>query len=185
MDCHWYINCILLFSASGEGNGNPLQYSCLENATDRGSWHAAVHGASKSQTRLVTEHTPSKVQAGFPTYYLGNCLCKWLMTWPQLVAGTWRGRVLPVSGQSAPRRQSLGLESRLSHFPHCRAHPSAPTHQAHLISIGVLARVGPWSCRRTSHRIRHRPLGCGRGVIKQAWVRCCGINNPPHGINRV
>ena len=28
----------------GEGNGNPLQYSCLENSTDRGAWQAAVHG---------------------------------------------------------------------------------------------------------------------------------------------
>ena len=36
----------------GEGNGNPLQYSCLENLTDRGAWWATVHGVSKSQTRL-------------------------------------------------------------------------------------------------------------------------------------
>ena len=36
----------------GEGNGNPLQYSCLENAMDRGAWWAAVHGVAKSQTRL-------------------------------------------------------------------------------------------------------------------------------------
>ena len=37
---------------SGEGKGNPLQYSCLENPMDRGAWWAAVHGVSKSQTRL-------------------------------------------------------------------------------------------------------------------------------------
>ena len=37
---------------SGEGNGNPLQYSCLENPMDRGAWWAAVHGVAKSQTRL-------------------------------------------------------------------------------------------------------------------------------------
>ena len=36
----------------GEGNGSPLQYSCLENATDRGAWQAAVHGVTKSQTGL-------------------------------------------------------------------------------------------------------------------------------------
>ena len=35
-----------------EGNGNPLQYSCLENPRDRGAWWAAVHGVVKSQTRL-------------------------------------------------------------------------------------------------------------------------------------
>ena len=36
----------------GEGNGTPLQYSCLENPMDGGAWKAAVHGVAKSQTRL-------------------------------------------------------------------------------------------------------------------------------------
>ena len=36
----------------GEGNGNPLQYSCLENPLDRGAWQAIVHRVAKSQTRL-------------------------------------------------------------------------------------------------------------------------------------
>ena len=36
----------------GEGNGKPLQYSCLENPLDRGAWQATVHGVAKSQTRL-------------------------------------------------------------------------------------------------------------------------------------
>ena len=36
----------------GGGNGNPLQYSCLENAMDRGAWQATVHGVSKSWTQL-------------------------------------------------------------------------------------------------------------------------------------
>ena len=36
----------------GEGNGTPLQYSCLENPMGRGAWQAAVHGVAKSQTRL-------------------------------------------------------------------------------------------------------------------------------------
>ena len=35
-----------------EGNGNPLQYSCLENSMDRGTWWATVHGVAKSRTRL-------------------------------------------------------------------------------------------------------------------------------------
>ena len=34
----------------GEGNGNPLQYSCLENSMDGGAWEAAVHGVAKSDT---------------------------------------------------------------------------------------------------------------------------------------
>ena len=36
----------------GEGNGNPLQYSCLENPMDGEAWKATVHGVSKSRTRL-------------------------------------------------------------------------------------------------------------------------------------
>ena len=36
----------------GGGNDNPLQYSCLENPTDRGAWWATVHGVAKSWTRL-------------------------------------------------------------------------------------------------------------------------------------
>ena len=36
----------------GEGNGNPLQYSCLENPMDGGTWQATVHGVTKSRSRL-------------------------------------------------------------------------------------------------------------------------------------
>ena len=36
----------------GEGNGNPLQYFCLENPMDRGDWRAAFHGVTKSHTQL-------------------------------------------------------------------------------------------------------------------------------------
>ena len=43
---HFSLSCI------GEGNGNPLQYSCLENPMDGRAWWAAVHGVAKSQTRL-------------------------------------------------------------------------------------------------------------------------------------
>ena len=38
--------------STGEGNGNPLQYSCLENLMDGGAWQATVHGVAKSWTRL-------------------------------------------------------------------------------------------------------------------------------------
>ena len=45
-------NCVTLEHGIGEGNGTPLQYSCLENPMHRGAWWAAVHGVAKSQTRL-------------------------------------------------------------------------------------------------------------------------------------
>ena len=42
--------CIYLIRLFGEGNGTPLQYSCLENPMDGGAWQAAVHGVAKSRT---------------------------------------------------------------------------------------------------------------------------------------
>ena len=42
----------MLVLYTGEGNGTPLQYSCLQNPMDRGAWWAAVHGVTKSRTRL-------------------------------------------------------------------------------------------------------------------------------------
>ena len=42
------------------GNGNPFQYSCLENPMDRGAWQATVHGVAKSQTRL-SMHTQNVI----------------------------------------------------------------------------------------------------------------------------
>ena len=60
----WFFNCLMnqlvvyVYPTSGSrrspggGHGNPLQYSCLENPTDRGAWQAAVHGVTKSQTWL-------------------------------------------------------------------------------------------------------------------------------------
>ena len=43
---HFSLSCI------GEGNGNPLQFSCLENPRDGGAWWAAVYGVAQSRTRL-------------------------------------------------------------------------------------------------------------------------------------
>ena len=50
----WFLsfNLLMWYITLGEGNGNPLQYSCLENPRDGGAWWAVVHGVAKSQTRL-------------------------------------------------------------------------------------------------------------------------------------
>ena len=56
-------------SSHGAGNGNPLQYSCLENPTVRGAWQATVHGVSKSQHDWVTEHTHTQ------EYLKCACIC--------------------------------------------------------------------------------------------------------------
>ena len=55
--------CLPIALTTREGNGNPLQYSCLENPMDGGAWEAAVHGVPKSRTRLsdftFTFHCPA------------------------------------------------------------------------------------------------------------------------------
>ena len=47
-------NCRDLTEAEGEGNGNPLQYSCLENPRDGGAWWAAVYGVTESDMTEAT-----------------------------------------------------------------------------------------------------------------------------------
>ena len=55
----------MLVWCSGEGNGNPLQYSCIENSVDRGAWWAAAHGVAQSRTRLkqLSMHALAKEMA--------------------------------------------------------------------------------------------------------------------------
>ena len=84
---HFSLSCI------GEGNGNPFQYSCLENPRDGGAWWAAVYGVAQSQTRLKQLSSSSSVFIKvalwlFPTSsqiiphliressYLSSTLCK-------------------------------------------------------------------------------------------------------------
>ena len=70
-DCQYqnqidYILCSQRWKISiqlaGEGNGNPLQYSGLENPEYRGAWWAAVHGVTQSQTRLKQLSSSSSIQ---------------------------------------------------------------------------------------------------------------------------
>ena len=50
--CINLVTFVSLVHSSGEGDGTPLQYSCLENPMDGGAWKAAVHGVAESRTRL-------------------------------------------------------------------------------------------------------------------------------------
>ena len=78
----------------GEGTGNPLQYSCLENPMDGGAWWAAVHGVAKSQTRL----------SEFPFTFHFHTLEKEMATHSSVLA--WR---IPGTGEPG------GLPSMGSH----------------------------------------------------------------------
>ena len=71
----------------GEGNGNPLQYSCLENPMDGGAWKAAVHRVMKSQTRLTdftfTFHFPALEKAMAPH----SSILAWKISWMEEPGG--------------------------------------------------------------------------------------------------
>ena len=68
----WSLACYLthLFTelgrSPGEGNGNPLPHSCLENPADRGVWWAPVHGGRRSRTRPSTHETSCRFQVHDP-----------------------------------------------------------------------------------------------------------------------
>ena len=81
----------------GEGNGTPLQYSCLENPMDGGAWKAAVHGVAEGQTRL----------SNFPFTFHFHALEKEMATHSSVLAWRIRGTRepggLPVYGVAQSR----------------------------------------------------------------------------------
>ena len=56
---HGWRDLACMHACIGEGNGNPVQYSCLENPRDRGAWWAAVYGVAQSRTRLKRRSSSS------------------------------------------------------------------------------------------------------------------------------
>ena len=67
----------------GEGNGNPLQYSCLENPRDRGAWWAAIYGVTQSWTQLnelAAAAAATLCDRLLPTSPTSTCLLYFLIT---------------------------------------------------------------------------------------------------------
>ena len=75
LDTTQWLHFQFSLSCIGEGNGNPLMCSCLENPRDRGAWWAAVYGVSQSQTRLQRLSSSSSSSSGI-TSLLSNHLAK-------------------------------------------------------------------------------------------------------------
>ena len=60
-----YYLCLLLSIPPGEGNGNPLQYSCLENSIDRGAWWVTLHGVTELDTTERLAHSLFHIPLAF------------------------------------------------------------------------------------------------------------------------
>ena len=72
----WATSLSLSLSCIGEGNGNPLQCSCLENPRDGGAWWAAVSGVAQSQTRLkrLSSSSSSSLLLDVSNHFIGSVL---------------------------------------------------------------------------------------------------------------
>ena len=109
-------------SFTGEGNGNPLQCSCLENPRDGGAWWAAVNGVTQSQTRLkrlrsssCLEWSPSDIHVALSFH------------WDWAPASPYRRTSMALQTSRLPRCSSLACYNfdlstvcRLSSLPECK-----------------------------------------------------------------
>ena len=93
---HFSLSCI------GEGNGTPLQCSCLENPRDKGAWWAAVYGVAQSRTRLKRLSSSSSLSEGFP----GGSVVK---NPPSKAGDTW----VQSLGQEDPLEKEIATHSSL------------------------------------------------------------------------
>ncbi|XP_060259558.1 HLA class II histocompatibility antigen, DRB1 beta chain-like isoform X4 [Ovis aries] len=82
----------VVMTAPGEGNGTPLQYSCLENPMDGGAWKAAVHGVAEGRTRLSDFAFTFHFQALEKEMATHSSVLAWR------IPGTGEPRVLPSMG---------------------------------------------------------------------------------------
>ena len=105
------------FSCTGEGNGNPLQCSCLENPRDRGAWWAAVYGVAQSQTLLKRLSSSSILWSLNRGHW---CFCCFFLLLETGQSWLWQ----PVGGWQLKRRTCfeksawnniLDLENKMEH----------------------------------------------------------------------
>ena len=80
----------------GEGNGTPLQYSCLENPMDGGAWWATVHGVAESWTRLSDFTFPFHFHALEKEMATHSSILAWRIPW----AGAWKAIVYVAKSQT-------------------------------------------------------------------------------------
>ena len=126
--CIWNI----LTAPYGEGNGNPLQYSCLANPMDGGAWWAAVHGVARSRTRL----------SDFTLFFHFHALEKEMATHSRVLA--WR---IPGTGEPGglPSMGSCGVGHDWSYLAAAAVAATAPYIVCLWVSLHTVVDVS-WRC---------------------------------------
>ena len=118
----------------GEGNGSPLQYSCLQNPMDRGAWQAAGHGVAKSRTRL----------SDF-TFWSRHLLCA-CSTPPQ----SWQSKSSPNTAKCSPADKTAQVENYCPNetFQHVDKYQAEHVHYGVVYKSKTLKRIQLYFNRR-------------------------------------
>ena len=117
----------VLGRSPGVGNGNLLQYSCLENLMDRGAWWITVLGVARVQTYLGRKPPPrpppESLQRGFPITWSFSALASFLfLPFPAFQHRAERGALVPNCSPEGPALPSLGAASSAQFLFH--SHPT-------------------------------------------------------------
>ena len=155
-------------SCTGEGNGNPLQCSCLENPRDEGAWWAAIYGVAQSQTRLKWLSSSSK----YPLFWYMTIL---LMFSHSVVSDSLRPHglqhiSLPCPSPSPGACSNLGL---LSHQCHPTILSSAISFSSCLLffpASGSFQQVVSWNAFEMSKYSYHISVGPSKPTPKVKFV---------------
>ena len=162
----------------GEGNGNPLQYSCLENPTGRGVWRATVHGITKTWTRTrdwAFIHCVWGIRIHTTGTILLHTFCN---TGSNLVLNSWRLWVSVLGGVSKSSDSNLKGVLLTLNLEECTSQPEA--RPVDIYETPPVSRhwAGCWLCG--SCEGRHDPFLCGvYNPVKKAaiekWSPCPGV----------
>ena len=141
----------------GEGNGTPLQYSCLENPLDGGAWKAAVHGVARSRTRL----------SDFTFTFHFHTLEKEMATHSSVLA--WR---IPGTGQPAVL-PSLGSHRVGHNWSDLAAAAAAVIMTLHSHQLSESKRR---KMPHTAETEKNKLSDAGRSKISRNFLKCNGSN---------
>ena len=162
----------------GEGNGNPLQYSCLENPMDGGAWWATVHGVAKSRTRLsdfTFTFTMNKASGG------DGPITPWQIDGETMEIVTdfiFLGSKITVDGTCSHEKKRyllLGRKAMTNLDSILKNRDITLPTKIHLVKVVVFPVVmygcESWSIKKTEHqRIDVFELWCWRRFLRVPWT---------------